>query len=228
MKKIVVLGLLAGFVGAAGCAGSGQSEHSMTMAKAKAPYVLKGEEVEGCECTSVCPCVFANDDTFGDCRGTIAWHIKEGHYGSTDLSGISFAVALLKTGKNVTKAMGKWEGVIYVSSKATPEQKAAIVDFASTNWGKAFAKVEVKSEPIDFHMEANRFEVKIGKIAVLKTAPLKGADGKAPAIEHAAFALIPVLHCATSVENTYADGAGNTWDFKERNAFFGPFSYSGE
>ncbi len=214
------LGILAalGFV-TAGCAGGGHSEAPKPMAKAKAPYMLKGDQVEGCECASVCPCVFAHDVTFADCRGTMAWHIKEGTYGSTDLSGINFALVLTKSGKNVPKTMGAWEGVIYVSSNATADQKAGVVDFLSTNWGKAFSKIDVRSEPIDFKSEGEKHEVKIGKIAVLKTIPL---------IEHATFSLIPVLHCATTTENTYDDGKGTKWDFKERNSFFGPFDYRGE
>ncbi len=223
MKSLSALVAL-GFA-AAGCAGA---DHSQSMAKAKAPYTLKGDQVEGCECSSVCPCVFAQDVTFADCRGIMAWHVREGKYGGTDLGGINFAVVLTKSGKNVPKAMGSWEGIIYVSSNATADQKAGVVDFLSTNWGKAFAKVDVRSEAIDFKSEGEKHEVRIGKIYVLKSAPLPGAGGVAPTIEHATFSLIPVLHCAISTENTYDDGKGTKWDFKDRNSFFGPFDYRGE
>jgi hypothetical protein len=225
--KALLLAAALGFA-TAGCAGAGHSDHSQAMAKAKAPYTLKGDQVEGCECSSVCPCVFAHDVTFADCRGTMVWHIREGKYGGTDLSGINFALVLTKAGKNVPKSMGSWEGVIYVSSGASAEQKAGVVDFLSTNWGKAFAKIDVRSEPIDFKADGDKYDVRIGKIAVLKTAPLPGAGGKAPAIEHATFSLIPVLNCAVTTENTYDDGKGTKWDFKERNSFFGPFDYRGE
>jgi len=229
MKSIASFAVVLFGIAGAGCATGGPSESSAPMAKAKAPYVLKGDQVEGCECASVCPCVFAHDVTFNDCRGTMGWHIKEGRYGGTDLSGINFALVLTKSGKNVPKTMGSWEGVIYVSSNATGEQKNAIVDVLATNWGKAFAKIDVRSEPIEFmRKEGDRYEVRIGKIAVLKSEPLKGAGGKAPVIKHATFSLIPVLHCATADENTYDDGKGTKWDFKDRNSFYGPFDYRGE
>jgi len=228
MKAIVaILGSTVLTIGALGCASGEHHDHSMAMAKAKAPYLIKGDQVEGCECTSVCPCVFANDVPFGDCRGSMVWHIREGHYGATDLSGLSFALALTKSGKNVPKAMGHWEGIIYVDSKASTEQKAGIVDFLSTNWGKAFAKIDVRSEPIDFKKDGDKYEVRVGKVGELKTTPLKGGDGKVPTIHHATFSLIPVLHCATTTENTYSDGAVK-WDFKDRNSFYGPFDYRGE
>jgi hypothetical protein len=210
---------------AAGCATGGGHDPAPAMAKAKASYSLVGDQVEGCECMSVCPCVFAHDVTFADCRGTMAWHIASGRYGDQDLSGINFAIVLTKSGKNVPKTMGQWEGVIYVSSNASASQKAAIVDILSTNWGKAFSKVDVKSEPIEFHKEGERYTVKIGKVSTLKTAPIPGGGGKTPTIQHATFSLIPVLHCATTTENTYDDGAGTKWDFKDRNSFFGAFDY---
>jgi hypothetical protein len=210
---------------AAGCATGGGHDPAPAMAKAKASYLLKGDQVEACECSSVCPCVFANDVTFGDCRGIMAYHIHEGHYGNTDLGGVNFALVLLKSGKNVPKTMGAWEGAIIVGSNATAEQKAGIVDVLSSNWGKAFSKVDVRSEPIDFKKEGNKHEVHVGKTAVIKTTALQGHDGKVPTITHASFSLIPVLHCATATEHTYDDGKGVKWDFKERNAFFGPFDY---
>jgi hypothetical protein len=228
MNSLTKFGMALALALSAGCAaGAPAAPAAPPMAKAKAPYELKGEQVEGCECSSVCPCVFAHDVTFNDCRGTMAWHISEGHYGATNLAGINFALVLTKSGKNVPKTMGKWEGIIYVSNNATADQKAGVVDVLSTNWGKAFSKIEVKSEPITFTQAGEKFDVKIGKISSLKTEPLAGAGGKAPTIEHATFSLIPVLHCATTTENTYDDGVAK-WDFKERNSFFGPFDYRGE
>jgi hypothetical protein len=228
MNSLTKFGMALALALSAGCAaGAPAAPAAPPMAKAKMPYEIKGREVEGCECASVCPCAFAQDVTFAECRGTMVWHIQEGHYGKTDLSGLDFAVVLTKSGKNVPKTMGKWEGVIYVASNASADQKGAIVDVLSSNWGKAFSKIEVKSEPITFHESAEKFDVKIGKVSSLKTEPLQGAGGKAPTIEHPAFALIPVLYCATSTVNTYDDGASK-WDFKERNAFYGPFDYRGE
>jgi hypothetical protein len=221
LTAIVLLGLSIG-----GCATTASAPPPM--AKAKASYVLKGDQVEGCECLSVCPCVFAHDVTFNDCRGIMAWNIREGHYGGIGLAGINFALVLTKSGKNVPKTMGKWEGVIYVSSNANPDQRAAVVDILSSNWGKAFSKVDVKVEPIDFVATGDKREVHIGKLASLKTEPLKGGDGRTPTIEHASFSLIPVLHCATTTENTYDDGLGMKWDFKERNSFYGPYEYRAE
>jgi hypothetical protein len=193
----------------------------------KVSFDLRGQEVEACECDSVCPCVWAKDNTFGDCRAVMVWRVDSGKYGSVDLQGTLFAVALTKSGKNVVQAMGKWEGVIYVGEKASKEQKDAIVAFLSGQWGKAFAKIDVRSAPMELKVDGDRREARIGKVAELKMAGLPGSGGKVPSIENPPFALIPKLYCAKSELHSYEDGAVR-WDFSGRNAFYGPFGYKSE
>jgi hypothetical protein len=190
-------------------------------------YAIHGEQAEGCECESVCPCVWEKDVTFQDCRGILAWHVAGGSYGGTDLKGVTFCVALAKTGKNVVQTMGKWEGTIYVSDTASEAQKRAAVGFLSGRWGKAFGKIDVKSAPIEFKADGERREVTIGKVATLKIAGIKGSGGRVPAIENPPFALIPKLSCAVAETHTYDDGTSK-WDFKGRNGFYGPFLYKSE
>ena len=50
--------------------------------------------------------------------------------------------------------------------------------------------------------------------------------GKVPAIESPPFAIIPKLYCAKADVHTFDDGA-TKWDFSGRNAFYGPYEYSG-
>ena len=190
-------------------------------------YAIHGEQAEGCECESVCPCIWTKDVSFQDCRGILAWHVTGGAYGGTDLKGVSFCVVLKKSGKNVAKAMGTWEGTIYVSDSASEEQRRAAVGFLSGKWGKAFAKVDVKTAPIDFRVDGERREVTIGKVAVLKIAGIPGSNGKVPSIENPPFALIPKMSCAMASVHTFDDGAVK-WDFGGRNGFYGPFEYKNE
>jgi hypothetical protein len=190
-------------------------------------YRIQGEQMEGCECDSVCPCVWAKDVSFQDCRGILAWHVSSGTYGGTDLKGVTFCVALRKTGKNVVKTMGTWEGTIYVGDNATEAQKNAAVGFLSGKWGKAFAKVDVKSAQIEFKTEGEQRELMIGKLATLKIAGIPGGNGKVPSIENPPFSLIPKMSCAIASVHTYEDG-GAKWDFAGRNGFYGPFEYKSE
>ena len=37
---------------------------------------LEGDYFDGCNCKSICPCIFALDPTEGNCKGVAAWHIE--------------------------------------------------------------------------------------------------------------------------------------------------------
>ena len=65
-----------------GCASGGSVSGGTT-------YRLKAHEFEGCECNSVCPCIFSRDTSYGDCKVLMGWSVSEGHYKETDLAGAS-------------------------------------------------------------------------------------------------------------------------------------------
>ena len=183
-------------------------------------YHVRLHQFEGCECDSICPCIFSKDTTHGDCRGLMVWSIQEGQSGGVDLAGVTLAAALTKSGANMEKAMGQWTGIIYVSDKATEAQKNAVVDVMKSTMGPAFAKVEVKSAAVDIKRHDDVHEVSVGKIGTLKIQAIKGANGQVLQIENPPSPIAPPkLWCAISQTNTYDDGM-TKWDFKGRNAFY--------
>ncbi|MEK7468821.1 MAG: DUF1326 domain-containing protein [Planctomycetota bacterium] len=105
MKFRNALPLLASFALLAGCASNGEGTAD-TSGKPGAFHV-RGDQVEACECDSVCPCIFEKDVTHEQCQGWLALAIREGSYEGTDLAGVTCAIALLKTEKNLGKSMGK-------------------------------------------------------------------------------------------------------------------------
>lgn len=52
---------------------------------------IAGEELGHCNCAWGCPCQFNALPTTGRCEAVLAWEIREGHFGSTDLSATRFA-----------------------------------------------------------------------------------------------------------------------------------------
>ena len=48
-------------------------------------WKLQGDYFEGCNCDSMCPCIFLLDPDKGYCNATVAWHIEKGHYDQTQL-----------------------------------------------------------------------------------------------------------------------------------------------
>jgi hypothetical protein len=207
-----VLALTLGCTSGAG-AGSGGST-----------YAIKGVQIEGCECDTYCPCVFQKDATGMDCRGVIGWSIQEGRYRGTDLSGLVMAGVLTKSGKNVEKSMGKWEGILYLPEKASPEQRKALEAIMKDGMGGAFAKLEVKTAPVDIKCPTDdHHEVTVGKVLALKITGLKGANGQVSVIENAPSPLVlPKLYCAKADVHTYDDGVSK-WDFAGHNGYYGMF-----
>lgn len=191
----------------------------------KTPYSIQGEAIEACECAAVCPCIWTKDATFGECRGTVAFRIDAGSYGKTDLKGVVFAMTVTKSGKNMVQGLGKWEGALYISDKASAEQKKAVEEFVKGKWGGVYGKLDVKSAPMETKIEADRRELTMGRIATIKIAALKNQDGTSPVIENPPFSLYPKLHCAKAEVHTYDDGTSK-WDFAGHNAFFGAFEYT--
>jgi hypothetical protein len=177
------------------------------MKPAAPDYLVSGDQFEGCECNSVCQCIFSKDATFDQCRGIVAWTVKQGHFGATNLAGMSFAASLTKSGKNLEKSMGHWEGVLFVPQTATPAQKKAIEGLLHAEMGAAFAKMEVRTAPIHVSGAPGTQELTIGAIGHLKLSPLHGADGQPTRIIGAPSPIaLPVEYCATSAVDTYRDG----------------------
>jgi len=90
----------------------------------KVPWRIVGEEVASCNCAWGCPCQFNALPTHGRCEAVVGVRIREGHYGSTKLDGLTFAEALWFPG---AVHEGKGIGRLAVDVTATPEQREAIM-----------------------------------------------------------------------------------------------------
>lgn len=51
------------------------------MAKNGTNWNLEGDYFEGCNCKSICPCLFMLDPTEGECKVVVAWHVEKGNFG---------------------------------------------------------------------------------------------------------------------------------------------------
>jgi len=185
-------------------------------------YSVKVQEFEGCECESVCPCVFSKDTTYGDCRATLAFTFN-GTYGSTALNNVSCVVVGTKLGSNMEATVGTWEGVLYVSDTATPDEIAAVNGLLNAMMGGAFAKLDQRKAPIKAVSEGDIHELTLGEIAHLKIHAIKGPNGEPTKIVNAPSPIaFPEYYCAIADDNKYDDGT-SSWAFTGRNAFYASF-----
>lgn len=121
----------------------------------KTPWRIVGEEVASCNCAWGCPCQFNALPTHGRCEALVAVRIREGHFGSTKLDGVTFAAAIWFPG-----AVHEGKGIeqVAVDVNATPDQRAAVVDIVAGKAGgmpwEIFAAVTEKTlEPLFIPIE---------------------------------------------------------------------------
>jgi hypothetical protein len=75
-------------------------------------WKVEGDYFEGCNCDSMCPCIFLADPDKGYCQLTIGWHIEKGAHGSTQLDGLN-VVGIFHAPGNMVKGP-KWRAALYV------------------------------------------------------------------------------------------------------------------
>ena len=56
------------------------------MTTAHINWKLQGDYFEGCNCDSLCPCIFKGDPDEGNCNVTTAWHIQRGSYDNNKIN----------------------------------------------------------------------------------------------------------------------------------------------
>lgn len=171
-----------------------------------------GPEIANCNCDWGCPCQFNALPTHGNCRAMTAMHIKTGHFGEIDLSGISW-VGMFAWPKAIHEGGG--EAFVVIDDKANAAQRGAILTILSgqeTDPGatifNVFATViDVMHEPaflpIDFAVDIDKRigHVVVGGVIETRVSPIRNPVTGA---EHRAKVSLP--HGFEYREAEYASG----------------------
>lgn len=84
---------------------------------------LEGDWIKDCNCAFGCPCDFNARPTYGTCKGLLGMRIRQGHFGSVRLDGLSFFVVVDFPGP-LHEGNGTIQPII--DERATPEQRDAL------------------------------------------------------------------------------------------------------
>jgi hypothetical protein len=212
-------------------------------------WKLEGDYFDGCNCKSICPCIFALDPTEGDCKGLAAWHIEKGHFtnwtnngrnsnssdNSINLANLNVVISVRAPGNMLTGS--KWKIALYLDEKANNDQKEALTKiFTGQVGGEFFAEMlsrvgeilGTRSVPIEFNIEGKkRRKIKIPSIAEMEIEGLAGSNPDIePKVVNPAFSNTPGIDpiIARSIRHTYNDH-GLEWDNSGKNAFYSRFAY---
>src|SRR4051794_11020574 len=91
-------------------------------------WPIAGTYLESCNCEAICPCRRIGGrqggrSTYGECLGSLCWHITEGAAGSTDLTGLGVVMA---TRYHDDEPRSPWTFFLYLDDRATAEQQEAL------------------------------------------------------------------------------------------------------
>ncbi|WP_308203735.1 DUF1326 domain-containing protein [Mycolicibacterium gadium] len=99
----------------------------MTTTTTTIDWHLQGDWFDVCSCKLPCPCSFAQEPTHGDCLFTLVWHVRDGHFGGVDLSGLNVISLGEFTGNMwVGDPNAKMRLMFYVDERADDVQRDAL------------------------------------------------------------------------------------------------------
>jgi hypothetical protein len=200
-------------------------------------WKITGDYFETCNCDYLCPCIFTHmqaQPTHGTCIAAIVMRINEGHFGDTDLAGVSFIVCISVDGP---MANGNWTVGLVIDDAASIAQVEAIGTICSGDVGgpmevgKAlvgnFAGIE--RAPIEIDDQAMAFSVKAGGLfSNAAEATPSALDPSQPMyIENTAHPANSKLALARGTES-HMHVFGIDWDDAEggHNGHFAPFTWA--
>ena len=202
-------------------------------------WSVDGEYFENCNCDVVCPCeispggfLTARPDP-GVCDVLLVFHINEGRYGDTDLSGLTAIMAAHAPG---VMAEGNWIAALYLDAKGSPEQQEALGGIFGGQAGGPLAGVApligqvvgVKSVSIDYRNEGTKRSARIDGVLDANIQAVPAAVPDAVVIKLNANPLFPGQDWvqAYGTQTTYRDYEFQ-WDNTGKCADYANFSWTG-
>lgn len=159
-------------------------------------YRLAGQEIEACDCSSICPCVFGEEPEHGSCVGVLARHITEGEIAGVDVGGLTWLEVFQSPGHQLKGGTNK---LVYVDRGASLDQLSALRDAFHGRLGGPLAELaELTGEWLgvaqaevacDVTQGGGRIAV-AGKLRVVMS-PRRGPDDTPTTLRDAFFSTVP-------------------------------------
>lgn len=149
-------------------------------------WEIKGQYNEACASEGHCPYYFGRDKE-GGCRYFMVFRIQEGKVNGVDLSGITAIYVGDLPHSTYAEVMEKGsEGAVYISDKATPEQREIMDNLAGQALGGAIMKkilgIHYVKMDIDEGEDVIHFKMPAGEMKMQLT---RSHDGNPVRLENA-------------------------------------------
>jgi hypothetical protein len=206
-------------------------------------WKVSGDWFDVCKCNIPCPCIFAQTPTYGDCNGVMAYHIRSGNYGQTQLDGLNVLVLDYFKG-NVWAGETRVTCAFFFDERADKQQRDALQMIFSGKAGgfmAEFAKLigDVRGTdfaPIKFEVadDLSYWSAEIPGKVVAKAEALSGP--MTPPGKRVQTLNPPGSEVGPGVVATWGnaladevnvDAMGFKWERKGRSSKYIPFDWTG-
>ena len=197
---------------------------------------LKGQYMETCNCSLLCPCIWSNmaaRPTEGVCEAAVAMRIDQGEKDGIKLDGLSFVVMLHSPGP---MAEGNITVGLIVDDAANERQVDAIRSIATGEAGGPMAALAplvgkvagIEKRPIQFTQQGLNYSLKAGELVDQACEGLESAvrPGEAITIDNVAHPVNTRLSLAKATRSKF-HAFGVDWEDTSgtRNGHFAPFAW---
>lgn len=192
---------------------------------------LEGDYVEACNCDVTCQCIWLEPPDGDLCTVSIANHIREGHYGDIDLSGLSVAL-LISTEEGVMFAPDTgWDVILLIDEEASEEQQGALEDIYFGRAGGIFAPVadahvqsaEATLAPITFSRDEDEFSVSVDDTLTMEVEGARGFNDEVGTITPHPLTNDYEMSTGKSMTATVDYDDRFQWDVSGNNSYLGDF-----
>lgn len=198
---------------------------------------IKGQYMETCSCTLLCPCIWSNmaaQPTEGACEAAVAMRIDQGEKDGVKLDGLSFVVMLHSPGP---MGAGNITVGLIVDDAADDKQVDAIRSIATGEAGGPMAALVplvgkvagIEKRPIQFTQQGLNYSLKAGELVDQACEGLESAvtPGEAIGIDNTAHPVNTRLSLAKATRSKF-HAFGIDWEDTSgtRNGHFAPFAWA--
>jgi len=202
-----------------------------------ASWRIRGEYMETCNCTLLCPCITSNlaaVPTEGDCKAALALRIDQGDKDGVTLDGLTFIVVMHAPG---AMGAGNMTVGLIVDDGASDAQVDAIAAIATGAAGGPMAALGplvgrvagIERRSIRFEVEGLKRTVNAGELIdqACEGLPSAVAPGEAIAIDRTLHPVNSRLSLARALRSRFSV-FGIDWNDSTgtRNGHFAPFAWS--
>jgi hypothetical protein len=201
-----------------------------------ASWNIKGQYMETCSCTLLCPCIWSNlaaRPTEGACEAAVAMRIDQGEKDGVKLDGVSFVVMLHSPGP---MGQGNMTVGLIVDEAADERQVDAVRTIATGEAGGPMAALAplvgkvagIERRPIRFTQQGLNFSLTAGELLDQACEGLESAvrPGEAIGIDNVAHPVNSRLSLAKATRSKF-HAFGIDWEDMTgtRNGHFAPFAW---